>query len=651
MAKSSEFSTSNQYIVYWLEVTENSKNIDKNTSNVTVKVGIRRTNSGYTTYGTGTVTTVINGTKYTASITPSEKITSSPRILASYTVNISHNNDGKKTLNMSAQISHQQFSSSSHSYSYTLSTIPRTSSFKICKVGTDTEISSVNAGDKIKISINRASSSFKHNIWFRVGGTAYATPTNIDTSTDITISMDCLNKITNSTSGTGTIYVDTMNGSTKIGTTSKNITINVPSSVKPNFSFNLSRNDNGVPSGWGVYVKGKSKANLSITNVSKAYSSNIVSYSMSGGGYSSSGTSFTTGVLNTVGTVTFTATIKDERGRVSEKKTQTCTVVDYNNPTISLFKVARCNSSGTEMDEGNNVKIILNASCSPVNNKNSIHAKIQYKQTGSTSWTDAIALDTNQTPKVIGNNGISPDHSYDLLLTVWDGLTTITKTSTIQSSSTVLDFKNGGTGIAVGKVSERDGFEVGWPSYFTQLASFGNGLTANKNITLTSGNRFVVNGSSNNLEMGSGSSDVFFRNTTSNKYLTLNNNGNLIYDGKNVAFQSQSEALWQGYHHMSKNETVTPSKRLSQCANGWIIVWSDWNDGGKGENFNFVYSYVPKNTPWKSGQNHSFPLSAGEGDKGYTCKTLYIYDDKFTGHDTNKQGSAYDIVIRAVLEY
>ena len=106
---------------------------------------------------------------------------------------------------------------------------------------------------------------------------------------------------------------------------------------------------------------------------------------MSGGGYSSSGTSFTTGVLNTVGTVKFTATIKDERGRVSEKKTQTCTVVDYNNPTISLFKVARCNSSGTEMDEGNNVKIILNASCSPVNNKNSIHAKIQYKQTGSTS--------------------------------------------------------------------------------------------------------------------------------------------------------------------------------------------------------------------------------------------------------------------------
>lgn len=113
----------------------------------------------------------------------------------------------------------------------------------------------------------------------------------------------------------------------------------------------------------------------------------------------------------------------------------------------------------------------------------------------------------------------------------------------------------------------------------------------------------------------------------------------------------QSTPLWIGYHHMSAKETVTPSKTLSECSGGWILVWSDWDAGTQGQDWNFNYTYIPKNTPWKSGQNHSFPVSAGEGDNSYTNKTLYIRDNNFSGHDSNKEGRSYDVVIRAVLEY
>lgn len=195
-----------------------------------------------------------------------------------------------------------------------------------------------------------------------------------------------------------------------------------------------------------------------------------------------------------------------------------------------------------------------------------------------------------------------------------------------------------------------------WP--FTAIYGntiYENGQSLNSRyIPKTGGDvdgRLNLGDSNHRLTMGVGSTDAAIGNTKSGKWLQLRDDGDLTYSGEKILRNAQSSPLWQGYHHMAKSESVTPSKKLSQCNNGWVIVWSDWNDGGKGENFNFVYSYVPKNTPWKSGQNHTFPLSAGEGDKGYTCKTLYIYDDKFTGHDTNKQGSAYDIVVRAVLEY
>lgn len=125
MAVSKNFSTSNKYIVYWIEMIQNSQSIANNTSNVTVRVWVKRTNTGYTTYGSGTCTCTINGTRYTSSITSSDTITSSPRKLFERTLNIPHNSNGTKVLGISASISHARFSSGTNSANFTLTTIPR----------------------------------------------------------------------------------------------------------------------------------------------------------------------------------------------------------------------------------------------------------------------------------------------------------------------------------------------------------------------------------------------------------------------------------------------------------------------------------------------------------------------------------------------
>ncbi|MDU1053447.1 BppU family phage baseplate upper protein [Clostridium baratii] len=150
-------------------------------------------------------------------------------------------------------------------------------------------------------------------------------------------------------------------------------------------------------------------------------------------------------------------------------------------------------------------------------------------------------------------------------------------------------------------------------------------------------------------EIGVGPNDTYLHNTKSDKYLALKDDGRIIYDNKKVLTDIQGSPLWQGFHHMSDTETITPSKPLSQCNNGWVLVWSDFDDGVGPQNWNVCYSHIPKNTIFKGGQNHTFPLSAGENS--WAIKTLYIYDTYFKGNKSNREYNGNDVVIRAVLEY
>jgi len=104
MAVSSNFTTSNDRILYNITVTESNVNTANNTSDITVSVRFWRTNTGYETYGTGTVYCTIDGTQYTQAVTPSQKITNSGIVLFTKKVTIDHNSDGSKTVNVKARI-------------------------------------------------------------------------------------------------------------------------------------------------------------------------------------------------------------------------------------------------------------------------------------------------------------------------------------------------------------------------------------------------------------------------------------------------------------------------------------------------------------------------------------------------------------------
>ena len=126
MATSSSFSTDNKYIKYRIIVTENSTNVANNTSNVTVKVQVWRTNTGYETYGTGNCYVTIDGVNYSQAITTSQKFTyNSYTEVFSKTLNITHNSNGTKTIYVSSYIDHSRFDSNAQGFNVNLTTIPR----------------------------------------------------------------------------------------------------------------------------------------------------------------------------------------------------------------------------------------------------------------------------------------------------------------------------------------------------------------------------------------------------------------------------------------------------------------------------------------------------------------------------------------------
>ena len=105
MAVSGNLSTSNDRVKYNITVTESNVNTANNTSDITVSVKFWRTNTGYETYGTGTVYVTVDGTQYTQAVNSSQKITNSGIVLFKKTLTIKHGSDGSKTVNVQAKIS------------------------------------------------------------------------------------------------------------------------------------------------------------------------------------------------------------------------------------------------------------------------------------------------------------------------------------------------------------------------------------------------------------------------------------------------------------------------------------------------------------------------------------------------------------------
>ena len=458
MASSGSFSGSIHSGHYVLRVDwTQTKNISANTSTVTAKAYLVNDWS-LSIYGRSDNSITINGT---AQIYESPAVNGTgTHLLGTVTQTVNHNSDGTKSLTMSAvfyiraTLSGTYYESITASANITLDSIARASS-----------VSTPNAtmGSATAIAISRASSSFTHTLTYTFG-TAAGTIATKTTSTSVswTPPLSLASQIPKAVTGTCTVTCTTYNGSTKIGSKTCTLTLTVPASIKPTItSLTAARVDGAVPGTWGIYVQTKSKATLTINGAAGIYGSTISSYSITGGGYTSTASSFTTGFLNTSGTVTFTATVTDSRGRVSAAATVSISVVAYSPPSFASYLSQRCLSNGTVNDDGTYIRGLVSYSYASCSSKNTITRATYYKKASDTAWTNANAAFSSGTAFTFGGGNISTETSYDIKYTLTDAFTTIAIQDIVSTAAVVMDFKRGGKGVAVGKVSEKDNtFEV-----------------------------------------------------------------------------------------------------------------------------------------------------------------------------------------------
>lgn len=458
-----------------VENVSNSVNITNNTSSVRARLYLRNTNlmfSGQTISGSMTIHT----SNYTYSATPSMLSTNMSILLLDKTFNdIKHDDDGSKYVAVGATISGQG------GFSPNKLTI-KTVAFYLPEIqrASTVEVNDLDIGSVMTINITRQSTSFTHTVRYNWNGKTGTIGSSVGASTTWTVPMDFCNDVPNSDYYWGTIYVDTYNGSTLIGTNTDVFKGYVPKTIVPTLTgLTITDANSKVPTvvGTSKFVQIMSNPSVTFNGASGAYGSTIKSYNAEivGRNQTTGNNGGTLGIMTWNGTATVKATVTDSRGRISAPFTTTIDVLPYSGVVVD-FTVMRGGADGTQ------IVVNVTASISPllVNSVQKNKMTLQFKtapygtqtftfdtSSASTTYTDRYQL-LNRSFVLSGT--FASDKSFDVYATLTDSFgTNAVKASQLLANFVALAIADGGTvatsGIGIGKEWEHGSVDTAGDIY------------------------------------------------------------------------------------------------------------------------------------------------------------------------------------------
>ena len=582
------FSNSSNSLYLNVYIDEVSTDISANTSTINWQLTVSR----YTYYhtfnkqGDSTLSLTLDGQNAHSS-NPVWEVWDGEVTLASGSSTISHNSDGRKTLPFSCTFNpnNDLHGTITVSGNLGLTAIPRSSSVSV---------SAGIIGSAVTININRQSSSFKHTVRYAWAGKSGTIATNVDTSTTWTIPIDFANDIPNSASGTGTIYVDTYSGSTKTGTQSTTLTASVPANVKPTFTGVSLSDLNGaaqnlIPSG-NTFIQVISNIKVAFNGAVGSYGSSITGYyaEIVGKNQSTGSNGGSLGIMNYHGTIKIRASVSDSRGRWSDTREVSVTVLEYFAPALS-FSIARTGSTSSTLTVTRNAKVApLTVSGSQ---KNTMSLTFKVARLGTTnfqvdtgpatgSWTSISNL-VNSQANLAGN--YLANQSWVAIGTLEDKFTRSDFMVNVATESVVLSYDR--SGVGVNKIRERGALDVKGDIFaddkpiqqyqLTDNRGFGKLIKQDFNSMTNTGHWWIDGTSPNNPFGAWGMLEVFRPNpnsveaiqrfTTSMGYMAVRENGfdNNWRPWRYVAQQSES----------TNNADYVSSKKLAtrKIELGWYV--------------------------------------------------------------------------------
>ena len=454
-----------------------SQNVGGNYSTVTANLYVQGT-QGWSTIYSGSVAKsvalVINGNRKSGTaridISGTEK-----RLLLSHTVNVPHNADGTKSFRIEGMWNPQITWSGTYYGSeewtrqdWSLNAIPRASTF-------NQSATTFNMDSDGTIYISPASNSFNHKLYMHFGNRRVLLKDNPPTRQNFTVrfsASDFASQIPNATSGVGTLTLETYNGGSLVGSSSRQTYLNLPSNYIPSQPSVTVSDESSVPAKLGVsktagiYVKGMSLLRFSCSSngtVGSSISNYKVqignqSFGFSGGTIDIDLSKFDVGT----GSLNATVTVTDSRGRTNSR-TVSLNIQNYTAPKINNFSAVRQNNSATVIiTKPVSVSSILNGST----NINGYTVKTEYKLSSASAWTN-WRNETNSSA-TINSGGWDVTKSYDIRVTLADKLNQMVVTASISTAKTLISYHKD-VGIGIGKMHERGALDVGGDMYVSGI--------------------------------------------------------------------------------------------------------------------------------------------------------------------------------------
>lgn len=343
-------------------------------------------------------------------------------------------------------------------YSYTAAVDP---------VATVISASNGTLGQEMSISLTRYDNNYRDTITYTCG-----------TESGTIVEKTALNTVkwtpsvhlsAQSTSGGAVsikLTVTTYNGNTVVGTNNKSVQCQLPSGNLPTCKLEIG-DQMGFTEIYGNFVQGLSKFSIVVEGTPNATSkAPIMHYSVNVrtviyDSYDRDGSAmFVTDVIPWSGTVNIIATVTDSHGKTASD-TMTVTVLPYSLPTAAL-NCRRCDQDGTANDEGAYISATYNGGIASLNGLNSGIYHLRYKKSSQSSYT-SVKVGASGTYIFAADTG----STYDVLYYVEDDLGNVaTRSQGIGTAFTIMHIRADGTGVAFGKVSEKQKVvELGIPIY------------------------------------------------------------------------------------------------------------------------------------------------------------------------------------------
>lgn len=339
--------------------------------------------------------------------------TNSAQKIWDHTYNVGHNNDGTKTVGvkLSVGLNTGGYGSAMVAFDYRLPDIPRASSVSDM-TGT--------LGSAMTININRKVSSFTHTVKYYFGNLSGTIATGVGTSVSWTPPLNLATQIPSASSGWGNITVDTYSGSTKIGSKSAQLTLNVPTSMTPTLgSITLTDSNAAVKNllnTANTFAEIVSDIKVAFNSATGVQGSKITGYyaEIVNKNQSTNANNGNLGLMKWNGSAQVKAWVVDSRGRSSNAVTTSITVLEYFLPTLTFTAIR-----GDTNQSSDKIVVSRTAKIAPLRignvQKNSFKLSFKTAPFGSTTYmADTSAGVNDKVTNTLTNSKATLSGTFDI---------------------------------------------------------------------------------------------------------------------------------------------------------------------------------------------------------------------------------------------